>query len=60
MMLLVFIAIFLTLISLIAGIVIMGKGGIINSKYSTKLMSMRVGFQALAIILIFLIYYIKQ
>ena len=33
---LVFIAMFLVIISLIAGIVIMGRGGIINSKYRKR------------------------
>jgi hypothetical protein len=49
----------MTVLSLVVGVIFMGNNGIINKKYSTKLMSFRVGFQALAIILALLIYYIK-
>ncbi len=59
-MFLVFLAMSLTVLSLIIGIVVMGNNGIINRKYSTKIMSFRVGFQAIAIILVLLVYYIKN
>jgi hypothetical protein len=58
-MFLVFLFMFMTVLSLVVGVIFMGNNGIINKKYSTKLMSFRVGFQALAIILALLIYYIK-
>lgn len=43
---------FLTLITLIVGIIIMAKGGKLNAKASNKLMVLRVTLQGIVIILI--------
>lgn len=45
------IALFLTLASLVAGLVLMLKGGELNKKYGNKLMQARVAMQGLAILL---------
>ena len=58
-MFLVFLFMFMTVLSLVVGVIFMGNNGIINKKYSTKLMSFRVGFQAFAIILALIAYYLK-
>jgi hypothetical protein len=51
------ILIFLTLAVLVAGIILMAKGGKINKKYSNKLMVARVCLQFLAIIMLAFIYF---
>lgn len=56
----VFILILLTLLTLVAGIVFMATGGKINQKYSNKLMSLRVAFQGIAILLLALIAFIAK
>ncbi|MBT4921590.1 MAG: HIG1 domain-containing protein [Rickettsiales bacterium] len=48
--------IFLSFIIVIIGNVAMIKGGEFNRKYSNKLMRLRIGFQATAILLLFLVY----
>ncbi len=59
-MFLVFLSMSMTVLSLVIGVIIMANRGVINKKYSTKLMSFRVGFQALAIILVMLAYYMQH
>ena len=59
-MLYVLVAIGLTLAVLIAGLVIMAIGGKLDTKFSTKLMSLRVVFQGIAIILIAISYYLTK
>lgn len=55
------ILILFTLLVLIAGILLMAKGGKINKKYSNKLMTARVSLQFLAIItLAFMYFYVKK
>ena len=44
-----------TLLVVIAGVVVMARGGKLNRKYSNKLMSLRVGLQALVVALVFVI-----
>lgn len=41
---------------LISGLVLMGIGGKLNEKYANRLMSLRVLFQALAIIVLVLLF----
>jgi len=48
--------IFVTLLVLIIGLVFMATGGKLNTKYSNKLMSLRVLAQAIAIVCIGLLY----
>lgn len=45
-----------TLGILLAGLVLMGIGGKLNEKYANRLMSLRVLFQALAIIVLVLLF----
>ena len=45
-------AILSTLIVLVIGIVLMAIGNKVNDKYSNKLMALRVGLQAIAILLL--------
>jgi hypothetical protein len=42
----------LTLITLIVGVIVMAKGGKINTKLSNKLMILRVSLQGVAVLLI--------
>ena len=49
-----------TAIVLVIGIIFMARGGEANAKYSNKLMSLRVLFQALAIAAVALLLLIKQ
>lgn len=49
-----------TVLALIVGLVVMVFGGKIDRKYSNKLMVLRVVSQALAIIGIMLVYYLKK
>jgi len=51
------ILIFLTLAVLVAGIILMAKGGKINKKYSNKLMAARVSLQFIAIIMLAFMYF---
>ena len=50
-MILIFVAMGATLAILLAGIVVMARGGAFNRKYSTRLMRFRVIFQGIAILL---------
>jgi hypothetical protein len=59
-MFLVFLAMSMAALLLIIGVIIMANRGAINKKYSTKLMSLRVGFQAIAIILVMIAYYMQH
>jgi hypothetical protein len=47
----------LTISTLIFGIILMAIGGKINKKYSTRLMSLRVTMQALALFTLFCFYF---
>ena len=47
----------LTAIILVMGIVAMARGGDFNKKYSTKLMSLRVGLQALVFLVLITFYF---
>lgn len=49
-----------TVLALIIGLVLMAVGGKIDRKYSNKLMVLRVVSQALAVIGIMLVYYLKK
>ena len=51
------ILIFLTLLILIAGVILMAKGGNLNKKYGNKLMVARVVMQFLAIIMLAFMYF---
>lgn len=53
------VAVGLTAAVLIIGIVSMAIGGKFDKKFSSKLMTMRVFFQAIAILLLIIIYYYK-
>ena len=53
------IALCLTGLVLIIGLVSMAIGGKFDRKFSSKLMTMRVFFQAVAILLLFIIYFYK-
>jgi len=54
-----FIALCLTFLILIIGVVSMAIGGKFDKKFSSKLMTLRVFFQAMAILLLFIIYFYK-
>lgn len=47
---------FATLFVLVAGVVLMASGGKLNAKYGNKLMQWRVVLQAIAILILFLIF----
>ncbi|MGX6960974.1 MAG: twin transmembrane helix small protein [Rickettsia endosymbiont of Pentastiridius leporinus] len=53
------VAVGLTIVVLIIGVVSMAIGGKFDRKFSSKLMTMRVFFQAVAILLLIIIYYYK-
>ncbi|HJD61675.1 MAG TPA: twin transmembrane helix small protein [Rickettsia endosymbiont of Degeeriella rufa] len=53
------IALCLTSLVLIIGVVSMAIGGKFDKKFSSKLMTMRVFFQAVAVLLLFIIYFYK-
>ncbi|HJD67331.1 MAG: twin transmembrane helix small protein [Rickettsia endosymbiont of Graphium doson] len=53
------IALCLTGLVLIIGVVSMAIGGKFDKKFSSKLMTMRVFFQAVAVLLLFIIYFYK-
>ena len=57
---LIVIAMGITLFSLIAGLIVMTKGGKINETYGNKLMRMRVYFQGIAIALLALAFYMSH
>jgi hypothetical protein len=50
----------MTLGILVCGVMLMARGGETNKKYSNKMMIARVIFQALTIVAIGLMYYIKH
>lgn len=50
----------LTIITLAIGVILMARGGQLNEKYSTKLMSLRVLFQAIVIILLIFLYFYQS
>lgn len=54
------IAIGLTFLVLIIGVVCMAVGGKLNKKLSSKLMSIRVAFQALSILIVGIIYFLSK
>jgi hypothetical protein len=54
------IAISITTIILLAGVAVMAIGGKLDEKYSSKLMSLRVVFQALAIAVLAIVYYLSK
>jgi hypothetical protein len=47
----------LTVLTLATGVTLMARGGALNAKYSTKLMSLRVVFQAIVIMLLLFVYF---
>jgi hypothetical protein len=53
-------ALVVTLIVLIAGVIAMLRGGEFNRKYGNKLMRARVAMQALALVLLFVLYLINR
>ena len=59
-MIYVLVVISLTLLVLIIGLVVMAVGGKLNRKFSTKLMSLRVAFQALAIAMLAIAYFLSK
>ena len=58
-MALIFISAILTVIVLILGLFALAKGGKLNEKFSNRLMTLRVIFQAVTIILLFIFYLIS-
>ena len=50
----------LTALILIGGVLIMARGGQMNNKYSTKLMSLRVFLQSAAIIALLIFYFYNK
>ena len=50
----------LTIMTLVTGVVLMARGGKLNEKYSTKLMSLRVFFQAIVITLLLFLYFYQR
>ncbi|ABV73183.1 hypothetical protein A1E_01190 [Rickettsia canadensis str. McKiel] len=52
------IVISLTLTVLVIGVVLMAVGGKFDKKFSSKLMTLRVFFQAVAIFLLIIIYFL--
>ncbi|MDC0865036.1 HIG1 domain-containing protein [Rickettsiaceae bacterium] len=55
----VLIFVMLTSVALILGLVAMASGGNINKKYGTKLMSLRVIFQAVSLLSLLILYFMK-
>jgi hypothetical protein len=49
----------LTLLVLITGLVVLAVGGKFNKAYSNKLMTLRVVFQAIAIAMVGIVYYLS-
>lgn len=54
------VAIGFTTLVLIVGLIFMATGGKLNRKFSSKLMSLRVIFQAIAILILACIYFFSQ
>ncbi len=52
LVLLIILALIATIVSLVTGVVSMGRGGEFDQKHSNQLMWSRVGFQGLALILL--------
>jgi hypothetical protein len=52
LVLLIVLALIATIVSLVTGVVSMGRGGEFDQKHSNQLMWSRVGFQGLALILL--------
>lgn len=50
----------LTILTLATGVILMARGGQLNAKYSTKLMSLRVLFQAIVIIILLFLYFYQK
>lgn len=59
-MIYILIAIGLTLLVLIGGVVLMAIGGRLNKKFASKLMSFRVLFQAISILILGVIYFLNK
>ena len=57
---LVVIALIATLVVLLAGVVVMMRGGESNRKWSNKLMRARVAMQALALVLLFALFMLNR
>jgi hypothetical protein len=55
-----FIAMGFTVLILIAGIIVMISGGKLNRKFSSKLMSLRVVFQVIAILILAGVYFFSK
>ena len=49
-----------TVLVLVTGVIVMAKGGAINKKYSNQLMMLRVTVQGLAILLLFVMFYMYK
>jgi len=49
-----------TVLVLIAGVILMGKGGELNKKYSNALMVARVSLQGAVILLLFIMYLVYR
>jgi hypothetical protein len=54
------IAISLTALTLIIGLILMTRGGKLNKRFSSKLMSLRVVFQAIAILILAIVYFFSN
>lgn len=52
-------AVVLTVASLLSGVISMGRGGDFDHKHATHLMFFRVGFQALAVLLLLQLAYMN-
>ncbi len=57
---LVIVALAATLAVLLAGVVVMTKGGAVNRKWGNRLMRARVAMQALAILLLFALFLLNR
>ncbi len=57
---LVIVALAATLAVLLAGVVVMTRGGAVNRKWGNKLMRARVALQALAILLLFALFLLNR
>ena len=59
-MIFILLAVLSTSAILLCGVLLMARGGSLNKKYSNKLMCLRVGVQAVSIIVILVIYYLNK